>query len=124
MKNVDVLVRYQFATDPKLATIAAGIKSTKLQWHRGNNLSKLEKGVKQIHVALNEMKSEKLKTMKPDDEGFRDEIKKFEAQENVLELLEIESEVTIKTVTIDDLPSDLTDMELGSVRWMMENDEF
>jgi 4-hydroxyphenylpyruvate dioxygenase-like putative hemolysin len=120
MKNKEVLIAYQIAVNAKLSEIASKIKSTRLQWHRGNNIEKLQKEAKKIYEALDKMKSDEFKAMKPMDEHFEKLAELFEKQPEVIELLDIESEIVIKNVAIDDLPSDLSGIELQSIGWMIE----
>lgn len=122
MKNVEVLQAYRVATHEKLTEIASKIKSTRLQWHRGNNIEKLLGAAKKIYTELDKMKSEKFKEMKPTDEDFEKLAILFEKQPEVEELLDIESEIVIKKVSIDDLPSDLSGIELQAISWMIEKE--
>jgi len=123
MKNGEVLQIYRVATHEKLAEIASNIKSTRLQWHRGINLEKLLNAAKKIYSELDKMKSEEFKAMKPTDEHFVKMAELFEKQPEVIELLDIESEIVIKKVSIDDLPIDLSGIELQSIAWMIEKAE-
>jgi hypothetical protein len=122
MKNGEVLQVYRVATHEKLTEIASKIRSTRLQWHRGNNIEKLLSFAKKIYSELDKMKSEEFKAMKPTDENFEKLAILFEKQPEVIELLGIESEIVIKKVSIDDLPVDLSGIELQAIGWMIEKE--
>lgn len=121
MKNEDVLNINQIIVTKELAEIASNIKSTKLQWHRSGNIKKIASEAKRIYEAIHELKPDKLKDIKELTDELRPEFDLFLQSEAVVELLSIEAEVDIKKVKLSDLPADLTEREMASISWMVED---
>lgn len=107
--------------------VLARIRSTKFQYWKKRNIEKIEAHIKSLFEDIEGLKSNELKELQKNHklgEKESDELKAaivaFDKSKELQELMDIESELEVKKVSIEDLPSDLNEIEMELIEWMVE----
>ena len=134
MKNIELVQLWNFVNssfvvgDDKIAVkqVMSEIPSTRLHYWKKRNLEKLTSMIKSLQEDQQAMKSpaiislEKSKRDEKAEEAYRIAIDSLINSKEYKELMDIETEFEVKKITIDDLPADLSAMQMEAISWMVE----
>lgn len=134
MKNIELVQLWNFVNssfvvgDDKIAVkqVMSEIPSTRLHYWKKRNLEKLTSMIKSLQEDQQAMKSpavislEKSKRDEKAEEAYIIAIDSLINSKEYKELMDIETEFEVKKITIDDLPADLSAMQMEAISWMVE----
>lgn len=132
MKNSEIIERWNFLNvlsteestknTPIVLNTISGISGTMLHWYFDINFENLQKASKKVYDAIDKIKPDILKDKDADKESteFKTAFNDFMKSKELIELLEIENDIVIKTIPFDKLPDNLTGFEWSCIKWMVE----
>jgi hypothetical protein len=93
-----------------------------LHWYFDINFENLQKAAKRIYEAIDKLKPDILKDKEADrtTDSYKEAESEFLKSKELIELLDIENDIVIKTIPIDKIPDNLTGFAWSCIKWMVE----